>query len=326
MTTMTHDTAGRGGSHDAGPRAATGVLLALVSALSFSLSGPVGKGLIDQGWTPGAAVTARVLIAAAVLAIPAAVALRGRWHLLRKEAGTILAFGAVAVAGCQLAYFSAVARMDVAVALLIEFTSPVAVLVWTWLRHGHRPSRLTFLGAATAIAGLALVIDLTSGADLDGLGIVWALGAMLGAACYWILSGNESELPGVVLAATGLLVGGLVLLLAGAVGVLSLTATRSAVELGGADVPWWVALLVLGAVTAGLAYAVGILAVRRLGSRVASFLGLSEAVLGVVMAWLLLSETPRPVQLVGGALVLVGVLGVRLGEPAPPVESPALPA
>lgn len=300
--------------------------MVLVSALSFSLSGPVGKGLIEQGWTPGAAVTARVLIASAALAIPALLALRGRWRLLRTNAGMILAFGAIAVAGCQLSYFSAVERMDVAVALLVEFTSPVAVLVWTWLRHGHRPSRLTILGAATAIAGLALVIDLTSGADIDGLGIVWALGAMLGAAFYWIVSGHENDLPGVVLACGGLLVGGLVLLLAGAVGVITLSATRAPVELGGADVPWWVALLVLGVVTAGLAYAVGILAVRRLGSRVASFVGLSEAVFGVGMAWLLLSETPRPIQLVGGALIITGIVAVRLGEPAPAEESPALPA
>lgn len=307
MTTLTHDTVAA--------RATTGLAMVLTSALAFSLSGPIGKGLIDAGWTPGAAVTARVLIGAAALAVPSALALRGRWSLLGRNLGSMVAFGAVAVAVCQLSYFYAVARMDVAVALLIEFTSPVAVLAWMWLRHGHRPNRLTFAGAAVAVAGLALVIDVTSGVAVDGIGVLWALGAMVGAAFYWILSGHDSGLPGVVLACGGLLVGDLALLGAGLIGILPMATSRTDVALAGADVPWWVSLLLLGAVTAGAAYAIGILAVRRLGSRVASFVGLSEAVFGVAMAWLLLSETPRPIQLAGGALILCGVLAVRAGEP-----------
>lgn len=312
MTALTHDSADSG---LAASRAASGVTLALLSAISFSLSGPLAKGLIEAGWTPGSAVTARVLIAAAVLAVPALVSLRGRWILLRGNAGLVLAYGTIAVAGCQLAYFNAVDRMQVGIALLIEFTSPVAVLAWMWVRHHQRPSRLTVVGALLAAAGLALVLDLLSGADVDPIGVVWALGAMAGAAFYWIISADEDNgLPGIVLAAGGLTVGGGVLLVAGLVGIIPLAATRADVVLAGASVPWWVSLLALGAVTAGLAYVLGIAATRRLGSRLASFVGLSEAVAGVVLAWLLLGETPRSIQLVGGALILAGVVAVRLGE------------
>ena len=52
-----------------------------------------------------------------------------------------MAYGVIAVAGCQLAYFSAVDRLPVAVALLIEYTAPVAVIAWLWARHGQRPDR-----------------------------------------------------------------------------------------------------------------------------------------------------------------------------------------
>jgi drug/metabolite transporter (DMT)-like permease len=76
-------------------------------------------------------------------------------------------------------------------------------------------------------------------------------------------------------------------------------------------------------VTAGLAYVLSIAGSRRLGSRLGSFVGLSEAVFGVVFAWLLLSETPRPVQLLGGALILLGVVGVKLGEPRVDAAAPA---
>lgn len=321
MTALTHDSASVARS-----RMSSGIALAMGSAVTFSLSGPLAKGLIVAGWTAGAAVTARVLIAAAVLLVPAVIALRGRWSLLRQNASLIAAYGLIAVAGCQLAYFNAVDRMQVGIALLIEFMSPVAVLIWMWLRHGQRPSRLTVAGAAVAIAGLVLVLDLVSGTDLDGIGVVWALGAMLGAAVYWIISADEDNgLPGIVLAAGGLLCGGIVLLVAGIIGILPIATSRRDVVLADTAVPWWLALLALGTITASLAYVLGIAATRRLGSRLAAFIGLSEAVCGVVLAWLLLGEAPRVFQLAGGALVLLGVIGVRLGEPAIVEEAPLPP-
>ena len=76
-----------------------GLLLAVVSALSFGLSGSLARGLIDVGWSPSAVVLARIAIAALVVAPFAARALRGRWGLLRRNARTVLVYGAVPVAG-----------------------------------------------------------------------------------------------------------------------------------------------------------------------------------------------------------------------------------
>lgn len=311
MTSLTHDIPTVPAS-----RLRAGLTLAVLSAMSFALSGPFAKALIESGWTAGSAVTARVLIAAAVLAIPAAISLRGRWELLRKNAGLLVAYGVVAVAGCQLAYFNAVDRMEVGVAILIEFTSPVAVIGWLWLRHAQRPSRLTVLGAAVALSGLVLVLDLLSGADVDALGVMWALLAMAGAAFYWIISADEDNgLPGLVLAAGGLIVGGAVLLFAGLIGIVPLATSHADVRLAATDLPWWLPVIGLGVVTAAIAYVLGIAATRRLGSRLAAFVGLGEAVASVVFAWLLLDEAPRAIQLLGGALILAGVVFVKLGEP-----------
>ena len=84
------------------------------------------------------------MIAATVLVLPAVISLRGRWSLVRKNLGVIVVYGALAVAGCQLAYFNAVNYMEVGVALLIEFTAPVAVIGWLWFRHGQRPGPFTW--------------------------------------------------------------------------------------------------------------------------------------------------------------------------------------
>ena len=78
--------------------------------------------------------------------------------------------------------------------------------------------------------------------------------------------------------------------------------------------PWWVAIGELSVLAAAAAYLLGTFAARRLGSTVATFVGLSEVLFAILFAWLLLGELPRPVQLVGGVLVVAGVVGVRVGE------------
>jgi drug/metabolite transporter (DMT)-like permease len=216
--------------------------------------------------------------------------------------------------------------MQVSVALLLEYTAPVAVVLWLWLRHGHRPSGLTVLGAAIAAGGLVLVLDVISGAELSTVGVLWALGAMVGAASYFVISADESNgLPGISLAAGGLVVASVVLGLAGAVGVLPLRAGTADAIYDGRTVPWWLPVLALGLVTAAFAYVTGIAAGRRLGSRLASFVALGEVLAAVVFAWLLLGELPRPVQMAGGLLVLAGVVVVKLGEGRAPLVAQPLP-
>jgi drug/metabolite transporter (DMT)-like permease len=311
MTTVTHDAP----VAPAASRFGAGLAFALVSAMSFGLSGTLAKGLLVEGWSPAAAVTARIVVAAVVLVVPALVALRGRWHLLRRNARLVVAYGVVSVAGCQFAYFSAVEHLQVGVALLIEYTAPVAVIGWLWLRYGQRPGVLTTLGCVVAGGGLVLVLDVVSGGGLDPVGVMWGLLAMIGVATYFILSAQEGNgLPPLVLAAAGMVVGGAALLGLGAVGLLDMAWSTAPASYDGTEVPWWVAALALGVVTAAVSYTTGIAASRRLGSRLASFVALVEVLFALVFAWLLLGELPRSVQVLGGALVLAGVVLVKLGE------------
>lgn len=319
VTALTHDTDSS--------RAAAGLTLAVASATTFGLSGALARGLLDTGWSAGAAVTLRTVIAALVLLAPGLVALRGRWHLLRDNAGLITVYGISAVAGAQLCYFYAVTYMQVSVALLLEYTAPVAVVVWLWLRHGHRPSGLTLVGAGLAAGGLVLVLDVVSGAELSAVGVLWALGAMVGAASYFILSADESNgLPGISLAAGGLFVASVVLSVAGATGLVPFRASTADAVYDGLTVPWWASVVALGLVTAAFAYVTGIEAGRRLGSRLASFVALGEVLAAVIWAWLLLGELPRAIQLAGGLLVLAGVVVVKLGEGRAPLAVEPLPA
>ena len=207
------------------------------------------------------------------------------------EPPLLVAYGAIAVAGTQLAFFNAVAVMPVGVALLIEYTAPVAVVCWLWFRYGQRPRRETLLGGVLAAVGLVLVLDVVSGADVNLVGIGWSLLAMLGAATYFVLSAQEDTgLPPIVLAAGGLALGAVMLLVAGLAGVVPLRASTQSVQFVGGPVAWWVPVLVLGVVTAALSYTTGIVAGRLLGSRLASFVALTEVLAALGFAWLLLGR------------------------------------
>src|SRR5579859_7243130 len=144
-----------------GRGAASGLGLAALSAATFGTAGSFAESLMAAGWSPAAAVTTRVGIAAAVLTPQALLQLRGRWSLLRVHLRSVLIFGVVAVGGCQLFYFHAVRSLSVSVALLLEYSGTVLVVVWMWVRHRQRPGWLSVSGGALAVTGLVLVLDLT---------------------------------------------------------------------------------------------------------------------------------------------------------------------
>lgn len=292
--------------------------MAVAAAFSFGMSGAWARGLIDAGWTPGAAVTVRIWVAALVLLVPMLIALRGRWGAVRSNLGMIFAYGLLAVMATQLFYFQAVAVMDVGIALLIEYTAPVAVVLWLWMRRGERPGARSLLGAAIAFVGLVLMLDVLTGARVDVGGILWALGAMIGAAAYFVLSARaDTGLPPIALAGLGLLLGAVGLTVAGLIGVLPMAWNTDDVSYRFGTVPWFVPVLAIGLIATAVAYVLGIASTRMLGPRLASFVALAEVIAAMLFGWLLLDQLPGPVQSLGGVLVLTGVVFVKLGERAP---------
>ncbi|WP_406083020.1 DMT family transporter [Micromonospora zamorensis] len=296
-------------------RPAAGAALALLSAVTFATSGTFARSLIDAGWSAGSAVIARVGIAALVLAIPALLSLRGRWAVLRSNATAIGLFGLLGVALAQVCFFNAVRYLPVGVALLLEYLGIILVVGWMWVRHGQRPRRLTVAGSAAALAGLAFVLDLAGTADFHPVGVLWGLGAAIGLAGYFVLAGRvDPRLPSVALASGGMAVGAAVLLLVGLTGLLPLHATFGEVTFAGQPTSWLLPIAGLSLVAAVIAYLAGIAGTRILGPRLSSFVGLTEVLFAVLIAWLFLNELPTGWQLFGGAMIIAGVALVRLDE------------
>lgn len=301
------------------PANTAGIAVALSSSAAFALSGPFAKPLLDSGWSPAAAGLLRIGGSALVLLVPTLlVAWAGRGAGVLTQYRYLLAYGLFAVAGAQIGFFNAIRTLPVGVALLVEYLAPVLVVLWLWLRWGTRPGLLTTGGAAVAVTGLVLVLDPFGDARIDPVGLAWAAGAALCVTAYFLLSARTAdELPATVVVGAGMVVGATVLLLASGAGLLPLTVSWAPATLGAVSMPWWLPATGLVLVSTVVAYLTGILAARRLGSRLMSFVGLSEVLFAVLAAWALLAQRPTAVQLAGGTLVVAGVVLVRLGEPAP---------
>ena len=280
--------------------------------MTFGSSGPLAKSLIDTGWSSGAVVTLRIGGAALILLVPALMSLRGRWGVLRENARLITAYGLIAMAGCQLFFFNAVTTLSVGVALLLEYLGIILVVLWLWVAHAQRPRRWTLLGIVLSIAGLLLILDVTGGMRIDLGGVLWALAAAVGLATYFVLSANQATgLPPIVMAAGGMTIATVGLMVAGLTRVMPLNFASADTVLVDVAVPWFVPVLGLCLVSTAVAYAAGIAGTRLLGSKIASFVGLTEVVFSVLFAWLLIGQVMHGIQVAGGALILAGVVAVQ---------------
>jgi drug/metabolite transporter (DMT)-like permease len=297
-----------------------GLLFAVGSAFAFGMSGPLAKSLMEAGWSPTAAVTARLAGGAVVMAIFATIVRPGWFREALQHRRTVVAYGLIPIAGAQLCYFNAVSHLSVGVALLLEYTAPVLVVAWLWATTRRRPSNLTLAGVAIAIAGIMLVLDVFSSAHINLIGIGWASAAAICAACYFVMSdevsadGTEGSLNSITLAAGGLIVGSAAVALLGASGLMPLTfATHDAV-IAGWTTSWVVPAIALAVIPTAIAYTLGIMGIARLRPRFASLVGLSEVMFAVLTAWALLGEAMSPTQAIGAAVVLVGLVLARQGD------------
>ncbi len=296
----------------------SGMVIAILSALLFSTSGILAKPLLEAGWTSGAAVLVRIGGAALVMLIPTVVLISRSPAAVRSNWRYLVAYGLFPIAGAQLGFYTAIRTLPVGIALLIEYLAPVYVVGWLWLRRGQRPGPLTVAGAVTSVVGLVLVLDPFSGQGVDPVGVAWAFGSSLCVVVYFLLSAQVADdlSPGLVIG-VGMIVGCLALAAAGLVGLLPMAMSTGGATLDSVTMPWWGYVVALAVVSTVLPYVTGIMAVSRLGPRLGAFIALAEVVFAAILAWLLLGQSATFSQLVGGVLIIVGVILVKLGEPAP---------
>jgi len=304
-----------------------GAALILVAAACFGTLGPLSRFAGDAGVDSLTIVTWRAGLGAAVVGtLILALHAVGRARLVpfgqlpRRDRWFILA-AAAANTVLNLAAFIAFERITIALTLLVFYLYPAGVALVSVVWLGDRLDRLRWSALGISLAGTALVV--AGAGDLgaiDGLGIGLAfLAGMM--QVFYVLAARHgfAHVPGPQ-AATMTMGGafGLYLVIALALGTLPSLAQPLA-----SQAAFWpvVAAGVIGAGVPTVCYIAGI---RRLGPPRAAILATFEPVVGVALAAWLLEEQPAPVQLVGGALILVAAVLLQLRPTAPAAEHEAV--
>lgn len=219
----------------------------------------------------------------------------------------------VMIAGQSLCLYSAVARIPVAVALLLVNTWPILYAMLTWLLGGSRPTlRFAFI-MTIILTGLVMVLDLgTWVSDPAAMGPGWLSGVILAesaafifAVAIWVTENRLSKLPGAVRSVFTMMT---VLALMAVGGVLGIVP-------GGLDLPQsqsgWIGLASLAALYGTASTVLFVLVPRLNMARNAPVMNL-EPVASLLFGFLILGQVLAPIQLVGGAVVLGGILWLSL--------------
>lgn len=310
--------------------ARVGLGLVVVSSVCFGSGGTAAKAVLAAGVGPLQVVQARVALTAALLLAALLVARPGALRVRRAEWPLLLAYGLLGFFAVQSCYLLALTRLPVGLALLIQFTAPVLVALWVRVVRRTALPRTAWLGAALAVAGLAMVAQVWRGFRLDGLGAGYALCAAVSLAAYFLLAERalRAERNPLGLVAWGAVIGLGALLLASPPVGFPFAALAVPVPLGPWSPPAWTALAWLTLVATIAAYLTNVAALRHLPSQVVSVLSTMEVLVAAVVAWLLLGEELAAMQLAGGGVLLAGVVVVQLRQPepgaAPAIAAPAV--
>ncbi|HYI37382.1 MAG TPA: DMT family transporter [Thermoleophilaceae bacterium] len=287
----------------------TGILLCLASAAAFGAMGIFGKLAYEQGSNVATLLSTRFVVAALVLWLLLAVTGgAGRLRTLsRRDIFLALGLGAVgygAQAGC---YFAALERMDASLLALVLYTFPAMVAVAAIALGRDRASARTAIALVLAGSGLALVLAGAAAGSLQLGATALGLGAAIVYTVYILTSeGIASRADSLALAA---------LVCTGA----AVTLTAGGLITGGLDpaavtAPGWLWLTALAVVSTVGAIALFFAGLRRVGPTAAAILSTLEPVVTVALASVVFGESLGPVQLAGGALVLLAAVAVRVPD------------
>lgn len=274
----------------------------VVAGACWGLAAVIAKVAFDRGIAPVRMAEARVAVALVVLAVLMAWRRRD-W--MRPPPGSmplLVGFG-LSVAAVNASYYVAIDRLQVGVALSLQYTAPVLLLGLAALSGRRRPGRLAWVAAACTLAGAVLVSRAFQGfSGVSAVGLVAGLASAVFFALY--LLGADAAGARRVHPATLLLWGFVV-------AVLAWSVVR----------PWWswpwsklseppVALAVLGVGLLGtlVPFFLAVGAIPVLSPATAGIAATVEPPFAAAFAWIFLGQRLGAVQILGGALVLAGVL------------------
>ena len=163
--------------------------LVVLGAVLFVVNAGVSRVLLRAGLTPAELTSLRVTGTVVCLGLVMALVRPGT---LRPPRGRTLllmvALGLSGVALVQWAYFVALDRLAVGMALLLEYTAPILVALWARFVQKEQVRPRLWYALALSIVGLAMIAQIWHGFTLDPIGVAAGFLAAIAFAAYYLLS------------------------------------------------------------------------------------------------------------------------------------------
>jgi len=288
-----------------------GYALAATAAAMWAVNGSMARLLLDE---PGGVSALQLSQLRSTLSFLFLLGFLLVWRRddLRVERAHVPALawlGVAGLAGVHATYFLAIERLDIGVALAIQYLGPLLILLWLRVAHRQRLAPSLWGAVALSAVGSFFVVQAYDGlGGLDALGLVAAFMAAVTFALYLILGENAGRrhAPHTTLTwAFGF---------ATAFWLVVQPPWRfpfAAFDSAGA------LLLGLGVALVGtlIPFVLIVTAVRHIPAPRAAVVSTLEPVLAAIIAWPVLDQALAPPQIVGGLLVVAAVIWVQTHRP-----------
>jgi drug/metabolite transporter (DMT)-like permease len=268
-----------------------------LAACGWAIAAIVARRLFDDGVAPADLSAARSVITAVGLGVVLRRATPARGRLARIH---IIALG-LSIALVNVAYYLAIERLSVAVAIVLQYTAPALVVGWTTIIRRRPPSVDVLVALVGAVVGVALVAQVIGGevTTLDGAGVLFGLSSAVLFATYSLLAEPAGRALGALEATAR------AFLVAGCFWIVVEIFRGWPNELFAADHLVDVMFVsIAGTLLPFLLYVWGIGQVSAERATIAATL---EPVFAAAAAWVWLGQGLSVLQSLGGALVLVAI-------------------
>lgn len=290
-----------------------GEILALTGAIGFAFNGVIAKLVLTSGLSSLRLTQVRCGGAFLILGTYVLLRYRHKLRVTRAELPWLITYGLVGFLAVQVLYFIAITRMHVSIGLIIEFTAPIWIVLWLRYVMKKYVPPLMWISIALAFSGLLLIAQVWRGQTLDPVGLIAAIIDAIALATYFLLGEKLTRTRDAEsLSVIGFGVASLGLLVAMPIWDYPTEIFAQSINLQGVfadyNLPGWVLIawiIVMGTIAPYLLVVNGI---KLLSASTASVMGMAEPVLAGVFAWMWLSEKWSFIQLIGGAIVIVGII------------------
>ena len=287
--------------------------MAASAAALWAVNGVVSKVILASGISSLRLTQVRTTGALLGLALFLIAAAPSRLRVTRRELPFLAVFGICGLAFVQWFYFLAIHRLEIGIALLIQYLAPLGVALWARYAFHEPVRRRIWVALALSLVGLSLIVDVRAGGVVSTAGIVFSLAAAIAYMTYILLAEHAvGERDAVSLLMWGFAFAAIFWAVIAPWWSFPVDlVTRDVSLLGNLadhELPVWTLMTWMVFLGTIIPFFLLVSALRHLPATRVALIAMLEPVLAGLVAWAWLDESLNGIQLVGAAVVLAAIV------------------